>query len=142
MRAALDVRNYSSEGIAREMRVDGATLRRWLSDTYPGCLPVDQLHGWWMATGGDLSPVRTQLHLCGVELSAIESNALAQLDGPRQTAELSSRSGELVALLIEQWSDGKRTFEERRESLPLLCEFRAALDRIIVSDEAVLAGVK
>ena len=142
MRAALEARNYNTDGIAREMRLDPATLRRYLSDTYPGTLPVDLLHAWWLATDGDLSPVRTQLHLCGIELATIESNDLVRMDTPRQTAELSSKAGELVAKLIDQWADGKRTLEERRESLPMLCELRAALDRLIDADEAALAVVR
>lgn len=46
---------------------------------------------------------------------------------------------ELVAKLIDQWADGKRTLAERRESLPMLCDLRAALDRIISADESALA---
>lgn len=140
MRAALDARNYSAEGVAREMRVDAATLRRWLSDHYPGCLPVDQLHGWFLATGGDLSPVSQQLHLCGVEAARIAPDEGITMDCAHQAADLSRQAGDLVALLLEQWSDGRRGLEERRESLPLLVDLRAALERIIAADEAMLAG--
>lgn len=51
MRAALDARNYSVPGVAREMGLDGATLRRYLSDTYPGTLPVVPLSECWSANG-------------------------------------------------------------------------------------------
>ena len=140
MRAALDARNYSVPGVAREMGLDGATLRRYLSDTYPGTLPVDQLLNWFVVTGGDLSPIRQQVHLCGFQLRPIQPSADVPLDTPGQTADLSRGAGELVAVLIDQWADGQRTLAERRESLPMLCDLRAALDRIIAADEAALAG--
>lgn len=142
MRAALDARNYSVPGVANEMGLDAATLRRYLSDTYPGTLPVDQLLNWFEVTGGDLSPIRQQVHLCGFELHPILPSADVPQDTPGQTANLSRGAGELVAKLIDQWADGRRTLAERRESLPMLCDLRAALDRIIAADEAALAEVR
>ena len=139
MRAALDARNYSVPGVAREMGLDGATLRRYLSDTYPGTLPVDQLFHWYQVTGGDLSPIRQQVHLCGYELRPILPSTEVPQDTPRQTASISRDAGELVAVLIDQWADGTRTLAERRASLPMLCDLRAALDRIIAADEVALA---
>jgi hypothetical protein len=93
-----------------------------------------------MATEGDLSPVRQQLHLCGVELVRIEEGMGAHADSPRMAAEISHKAGDLVAKLIEQWSDGRRGLDERREALPLMCELRATLDRLIEMDETFLAG--
>ena len=55
-RATLDARNFCVEGVAREMRLDPATLRRYLSDTYKSCMPVDMVHPWFCATEGDLEP--------------------------------------------------------------------------------------
>lgn len=140
MRAALDARNYSTEGVAREMGIDGATLRRYLSDGYKGCLPVDQVHGWYLATEGDLSPIRQQLHLCGLDLKPLWEGLGPAPDSTRQAAELSREAGDLVALLIEQWSDGRRDLEERRQALPLMRQLRAQLDQMIAADESMTGG--
>jgi len=145
-RAALDARRYSVEGIAREMGqvrgepLDPATLRRYLSDTYKGCTPVDLIHPWYVATEGDLSPVLQQLHLCGLDVTPMWAGLSPAQDTPSMAAEVSHEAGDLVALLIKQWADGRRTPEERREALPLLLHLRAHLDRLIEIDQSITGG--
>ena len=140
MRAALDARNFSIEGVAIEMRKHPATLRRHLSDSYPGCLPVDDLHPWFCATEGDLSPIRQQLHLCGFGLRPLWEGLSPATDTPAMAADLSSESGDLVGLLIRQWSAGERGQDERRAALPMMLHLRAVLDRLIAVDESMTGG--
>lgn len=139
-RAWLDVHRLNVEGVAREMKLDPATLRRYLSDTYPGVLPCDQIHGWYVASLGDLSPVRQQVHLCGFELQPLEARFPDHADTPHLASDLSKQSGDAVALLIDQWADGDRSVEERREALPMLRRLRAKLDAIINADEKATRG--
>lgn len=145
-RAALDARSFNVEGIAMVMsevrgeRLDVATLRRYLSDTYKGCTPVDLVHPWFVATDGDLSPVRQQLHPCGFGLRPLWEDLGPASDSPLMAAELSQESGDLVALLIKQWTDGGRTTEERKRALPMMLHLRAQLDRLIGVDESATGG--
>lgn len=145
-RAALDARNYSVDGIAMLMgevrgeRLDPATLRRYLSDTYPSCMPVDLVHPWFVATDGDLSPVMHQLHLCGHGIRPLWESLEPPSDTPRLAADISHEAGDLVALLIKQWSDGRRTLEERRQALPHMRQLRAHLDQLISVDESATGG--
>lgn len=135
MRARLDSHGYSAPGVAHEMGVDPATLRRYLSNTYPGVLPVDLVHAWFKATGGDLAPVRQQLSLCGYTVKRLECHEEPLQDEVRLTGEIAHLSGDAVALLVRQWADGQRTQEERAKALPVLRKMRAALDRLIEADE-------
>ena len=139
-RATLDARNFCVEGVAREMRLDPATLRRYLSDTYKSCMPVDMVHPWFCATEGDLSPVRQQLHLCGFGLRPLWEGLGPANDSPLLAAELSQEAGDLVSLLIKQWTDGGRTTEERKRALPMMLHLRAQLDRLIGVDESMTGG--
>ena len=145
-RAALDALNFCVEGIAKEMSevygrtLDPATLRRYLSDGYKGCTPVDLIHPWFVATGGDLSPVLQQIHLCGFGLVPLYEGLGPTTDSPKHAADLSHEAGDLVAMLIEQWTDGQRTLAERREALPRMRQLRAKLDQMISADEAVTGG--
>ena len=145
-RAALDARSFNVEGIAllmsevRGERLDAATLRRYLSDTYKGCTPVDLVHPWFVATEGDLSPIRQQLHLCGMDIRPLWEGLEPASDSPTLAAEISHEAGDLVALLITQWSDGGRTVQERRKALPLMRHLRAQLDQMIALDEAQAVG--
>jgi hypothetical protein len=142
MRARLDSHNYSVAGVASEMHLDPATLRRYLSPGYPGVLPVDLVHAWFKATGGDLSPVRQQLAHCGYGLHRLETGEAPARDEVRLTGEVAHLSGDAVALLVQQWSDGQRTPEERRKALPILRRLRATLDRQIETDERLGKGRK
>ncbi len=135
MRARLDAHGFSAPGVAHEMGLDPATLRRYLSNTYPGVLPVDLIHAWFKATGGDLSPVRQQLALCGFGLQRLEAHDEPARDEVRLTGDVAHLSGDAVALLVRQWADGKRTPEERKKALPVLRRLRATLDRQIEADE-------
>jgi hypothetical protein len=135
MRARLDSLGYSAPGVAHEMGLDPATLRRYLSNTYPGVLPVDLIHAWFKATGGDLSPVRQQLSLCGYTFKRIGCDDAPLRDEVRLTGEIAHLSGDAVALLVKQWADGVRTQEERTKALPVLRKMRALLDRMIETDE-------
>ena len=139
-RAALDARNFNTEGVAREMGLDPATLRRYLSDCYKGCMPVDQIHSWFIATDGDLSPVRQQLHLCGMDIVPLYQPLDPSSDSPRLAAEVSHEAGDLVGMLLEQWSDGIRNEAERRKALPLMVHLRAKLDQLITIDESRVGG--
>lgn len=145
-RACLDARHFNVEGIAMVMsevrgsKLDVATLRRYLSNDYKGCTPVDLIHPWFVATEGDLSPVRQQLHLCGMDIHPLWGGLEPASDAPGLAASLSHEAGDLVALLIKQWSDGGRTPEERREALPLMRHLRAQLDQMIALDEAQTGG--
>lgn len=140
MRARLDSHGYSAPGVAHEMRLDPATLRRYLSNTYPGVLPVDLVHSWFLATGGDLSPVRQQLALCGYGLHRLEGQEAGERDEVRLTGDVAHLSGDAVSLLVKQWADGQRTPEERRKALPVLRRLRATLDRQIEADERAAKG--
>lgn len=135
MRARLDAHGFSAPGVAHEMGLDPATLRRYLSNTYPGVLPVDHLHAWFKATGGDLSPVRQQLALCGFGLQRLESREEPSRNEMQLMGEVAHLSGDSLALLVKQWADGMRTPEERRKALPILRKLRATLDRQIETDE-------
>lgn len=106
MRARLDSNGFNVTGVAHEMGLDPATLRRYLSNTYPGVLPVDLIHAWFKATGGDLSPVRQQLALCGYGLQRLGGEAMPPRDEVRMTGEVAHLSGDAVALLVQQWADG------------------------------------
>ena len=145
-RAALDARAFNVEGIAMVMsevrgeKLDASTLRRYLSDTYKGCTPVDLVHPWFVATDGDLSPVRQQLHLCGMDIKPLWEGLDAASDSPELAAHLSHEAGDLVAMLIKQWSDGGRTAGERQAALPLMRHLRAQLDQMIALDEAQTGG--
>jgi len=135
MRARIDACGYSVQGVAHEMGLDPATLRRYLSNTYPGVLPVDLVHPWFVATGGDLSPVRQQLALCGYGLHRLDPDGQPTRDEVRLTGDLSHLAGDAVALLVTQWADGIRTPDERTKALPVLRRLRARLDQIIEADE-------
>lgn len=140
MRARMDSHHYNVAGVAAEMGLDPATLRRYLSPGYPGVLPVDQVHAWFKATGGDLSPVRQQLAHCGYGLHRLEVGEAPARDEMRLTGEVAHLSGDAVAMLVQQWADGQRTPEERKKALPILRRLRATLDRQIEADERLSKG--